>query len=174
MISFEDFKKEYIKRGICLGQMSIPKHTLNERELSTRYEKYVKAQNKKNTKVGKGTFEDPLWIEVSTTVHKRDKEQCRFLSKLKVDNPELYVYFIENNLSSLYTKLDLAHIIPRSDSKALYYEPENLILLNRVSHSLIDMYHDPVTGKPITKQQREDYFRYIIGNELYEDLLKRK
>jgi hypothetical protein len=158
-VTFEQFKEYYMKKGICLGQMSKSKHTLNDKELKIRYDKYSKL---KKEKVQKGSWDDPLWQEVADKVWKRDKGQCRLLSKLKIDNPDLYLYFINNNLPSLYSKLDLAHIIPRSQSSELYYEPTNLILLNRISHGLIDTYHDPITGKSITKEEHEKWWRYIL------------
>lgn len=162
-MTFEDFVAIYEKTGKCPQQMSKPKHTLNERELKSRYEKYIKP---KKEKVQKGSWDDPLWQEVADKVWKRDKSECRLLSKLKIDNPDLYLYFIKNNMKSLYTKLDLAHIIPRSQSAELYYEPTNLILLNRVAHSNLDTYHDPVTGKPITKEEHEKWWRYILNEEM--------
>jgi len=166
-VTFEDFVAIYEKAGKCPQQMSKPKHTLNERELKSRYEKYIKS---KKEKVQKGSWDDPLWQEVADKVWKRDKGECRLLSKLKIDNPDLYLYFIKNNMKSLYTKLDLAHIIPRSQSAELYYEPTNLILLNRVSHSLLDSYHNPITGESINKVQRDEWWEYIIGNELWRKL----
>lgn len=159
-MTFEKFVAEYEKYGRCPGQMSKPGHKLNERELKTRYEKYSKPKEKK---IQKSSWEDPKWKEVADVVWKRDKGQCRLLSKLKIDNPELYVYFINNNLPSLYSKLDLAHVVPRSKSKELYYEPSNIVLLNRVSHSLLDSYHNPITGKSITKEEHEKWWRYILG-----------
>lgn len=159
-MTFEEFVGQYKKYGKCPGQMSKPGHKLNERELKTRYEKYIKPKEKK---IQKGSWDDPKWKEVADIVWKRDRGQCRLLSKLKVDNIDLYMYFINNNLSSLYIKLDLAHIIPRSKSSELYYEPSNIILLNRVSHSLLDTYHDPITGKSITKEEHDEWWKYIIG-----------
>jgi hypothetical protein len=38
---------------------------------------------------------------------------------------------------------------------------------------LLDSYHDPIYGKAITKDEREDWFRYIIGNEKYKKLLEK-
>ena len=46
-MTFEQFKDYYMKKGICLGQMSKPKHTLNDKELKTRYEKYIKLKKEK-------------------------------------------------------------------------------------------------------------------------------
>jgi len=162
-MTFEEFVNQYKKYGKCPGQMSKPGHMLNERELKFRYEKYIKPKEKK---IQKGSWDDPKWKEVANIVWKRDKGECRLLSKLKIDNPQLYMYFINNNLPSLYTKLDLAHIIPRSQSAELYYETTNLILLNRISHSLLDSYHNPITGKPITKEEHEKWWRYILNEEM--------
>jgi len=162
-VTFEDFVAIYEKTGKCPQQMSKPKHTLNERELKSRYEKYIKP---KKEKVQKGSWDDPLWQEVADKVWKRDKSQCRLLSKLKIDNPDLYLYFIKNNMKSLYTKLDLAHIVPRSQSSELYYEPSNVLLLNRISHGLIDTYHDPINGKSITKEEHEKWWRYILNEKM--------
>ena len=159
-MTFEEFVNQYKKYGKCPGQMSKPGHTLNERELRARYEKYIKLKEKK---IQKGSWDDPKWKEVADIVWKRDRGQCRLLSKLKVDNPDLYLYFIKNNMKSLYTKLDLAHIIPRSKSSELYYEPSNIILLNRVSHSNLDTYHNPVTGEAINKEEQEKWWRYILN-----------
>jgi 5-methylcytosine-specific restriction endonuclease McrA len=160
MISFEEFVDQYKKYGKCLGQISKPGHILNERELKTRYEKYIKP---KKEKIQKGSWDDPKWKEVADIVWKRDKGQCRLLSRLKIDNLEMYMYFINTNLPSLYTKLDLAHVIPRSQSSELYYEPNNIVLLNRISHSWLDSYHHPVTGKSITKEEREEWWEYILN-----------
>jgi 5-methylcytosine-specific restriction endonuclease McrA len=162
-MTFEEFVSIYKKYGKCPGQMSKPGHILNERELQTRYEKYCKP---KKEKIQKGSWDDPKWKEVADIVWKRDKGQCRLLSKLKIDNFDLYMYFINNNLPSLYSKLDLAHIIPRSQSSELYYDPSNILLLNRVSHSWIDTYHDPVTGKSLTKEEHEKWWRYILNEKM--------
>ena len=168
-MTFEKFKDEYEKRGKCPGQMSAPKNPFNDKQLEERWKRYCEVKSVKNK-----SSKDERWTEVSELVHKRDREQCRFLSKLKVDNPDKYMYFIHNNIRGLYMRLDVAHVIPRTLSKALYYEPNNLVLLNRVSHSLLDTYHDPVTGKAITSRQVEDYWKYIIGVEKYEELKENK
>jgi len=171
MLDFEEYVNYYKKYKRCLGQMQNPKHTLSERELKSKYEKYIKP---KKEKTQKGSWDDPLWQEVADKVWKRDKNECRLLSKLKIDNPDLYLYFIKNNMKSLYTKLDLAHIIPRSQSRILYYEPSNIILLSRPVHSNLDTYHDPITGKAITKEEQEGWWRYIVGGLVYDSLLNIK
>ena len=170
-MTFDEFVESYEKFGKCPGQMTKPKNRLNEKQLLTRFENFSK---EKKEKVQKGSWDDPLWQEVADKVWKRDKSECRLLSKLKIDNPNLYLYFIKNNMKSLYTKLDLAHIIPRSQSAELYYEPSNIILLSRLVHSNLDTYHDPITGKAITKEEQERWWRYIVGDFVYDSLLNIK
>lgn len=171
-MEFEQFCEHYQKYGKCPNQLSKPLHILNEKELLTKWKSYCKAKTKSSQKIQKGVIGDPLWDEVSDIVWKRDKE-CRLLSKLKIDKFEDYKYFISSNPYSLIQKLDLAHIISRSASKNLYYDPDNIIILNRVSHSFMDQYCDPITGKSITKDQRENWFRYIVGDDKYEKLLEK-
>jgi len=171
--TFEDFCIYYTTYGKCPNQLSKPNHTFNEKELLSKWKLYSKAKTKSSEKTQKGVSGDPLWDEVSDLVHTRDKEQCRLLSKLKVDNPKDFQYIIDTNSYGLLQKLDLAHVISRTASKNLYYDPDNIILLNRVSHAYLDSYHCPVTGKSISKEEREDWLKYIVGNETYEKLLEK-
>jgi len=170
--TFEEFCIYYSNYDRCPNQLSKPNHIFNEKELLSKWKSYSKAHIKRSQKLQKGVAGDPLWDEVSDIVWKRDKE-CRLLSKLKIDKPESYLYIINHSPYNLLQKLDLAHVISRSASKKLYYDPDNIILLSRPVHSLIDSYHDPVCGKAINKEERENWLRYIIGNDNYEKLLEK-
>ena len=171
-MTFEDYCTFYKKYGKCLNQLSKPKHTLNEKELFSKWKSYSKAKVKSSQKVQKGVVGDPFWDEVSNLVWKRDEGKCRFLSKLKIDKYEDYWYIINIAPYDLLQKLDLAHVIPRSKSKKLYYDPDNIVLLSRYVHSSLDTYHDPITGKSITKSQVDNWWKYIVGEDKYEKLLE--
>lgn len=170
--SFDDFVEYYSKYGKCPNQLSKPNHTLNEKELLSKWKSYSKAKVKSSQKIQKGVIGDPLWDEVSDIVWKRDKGQCRFLSKLKIDKYEDYKYIINVAPFNLIKTLDLAHVIPRSKSSNLYYNSNNIVLLSRYVHSSLDTYHDPITGKSITKHRVEQWWKYIVGEEQYEKLLE--
>lgn len=176
--TFEDFCNYYNKYGKCPGQIKTPGHVFNTKELLTRFQKYARVQErKKNKKLTplnksvKGNSQDEEWLNVSEEVHRRDNNKCKLLNIL---NEEEKKYLYDHCPYSLIQQLDIAHVISRSESSALYYEKDNLILLNRASHSWIDQYLHPIYGKPISKIERDNWWIKIIGKELYEDLQRRK
>lgn len=175
MIStFEEFCKYYSKYGRCPNQLAKPNHCLTERELQSKWSSYQKAQTKQSTKQTKGTYDDSKWVQVCEEVDRRDRNKCRFLSKLLIDNPGDYRYIIQTCPCTLIQKLDHAHIISRSESAGLYYEKDNIILLSRVIHSRIDQYLHPITGRSITSDERDSWWKYIISEELFCNLQDRK
>lgn len=175
MIStFEEFVNYYKKYGKCPNQLSKPLHGFNERQLLSRWESYQKAQTKKSYKQEKGTFSDSKWVQVCSSVDKRDNNQCRFLSKLKIDKPADYKYIIDTCPYNLIATLDHAHVIARSSSSNLYYEKDNIYLLSRVIHSRLDQYRNPITGQFSTKDEIMYWWKYIIGDTVYEKLLGQK
>lgn len=171
--TFEEFESYYKKNNKTPNMISKPKNPLNNKQLLSKWISYQKPFSKeKKVKKTKIKEIDTQWEEVSILVHARDKEQCQLLKKLKVDNIEAYMYILSTYM--LTSQLDLAHVIPRSASKNLYYNPDNLRLLNRASHSMLDSYHDPITGKAITKEEVRAWWMYIIGEENYNNLIERK
>lgn len=179
MTEFEEFIQYYKKYGKCLGQMIKPKHSLSDRELISKYTKYCKNEETKNKKrqekIQKNLEEkeisiDIQWQNVYTLVHKRDKEYCRL--KLVLNREELLE--LNKNPVSLLNQLDVAHVVPRSSSKTLYYDLDNLVLLNRVSHSWLDTYKNPINGKPITKEERDMWWKRIVGEQHFNKLQERK
>lgn len=168
--TFEEFKSYYLKNGKTPNMMGKPKNKFNDKQLNSKWESYQKSFRKEKKVVGK--IGDEQWDEVSKFVHKRDNETCRLLIKLQIDNPEAYRYILSTY--PFTNQLDLAHVIPRSNSKKLYYEKDNIILLNRASHSSLDTYHDPISGKSITKEEVQKWWMYIIGEDNYFNLIERK
>ena len=68
-------------------------------------------------------------------------------------------------------KLTIAHIIPRSKSKLLYYYLPNLIVLNVASHSFIDHNQHPISGESINKLEKINIWKWIVGENHYNWLL---
>ena len=167
-MTIEEFKNYYEKHGKCLGQMTNPKHKLSEKEIIERYNKFCK---EKNSKIHKGTYDDSMWKEVSSVVWKRDNSQCQLMKQLTLEEKN---YIISTCPISIINTLDLAHIISRTNSKNLYYNPDNIILLSRVFHSRLDSYHDPITGKQITLDENIAWWKKIVGEDRYNKLLKNK
>jgi hypothetical protein len=51
------------------------------------------------------------------------------------------------------------------------YLDENIVLLCRQVHHALDDCCHPITGETITKEERDSYWKRIIGETLYEKLL---
>lgn len=160
------------------------KNYIKNKEKSIEYNEKLYLKNKERSKekyieylndILNDTYLDKLkdvkWEEVRQKVFERDKGRCRLLSLLSIKDLDTIK---ENDVNNLRTILDTAHIIPRSMSSNLYYNENNLILLNRYSHSLIDSYKHPITMLPITNIERDEFWIKIIGIDLWNWLNENK
>ena len=53
------------------------------------------------------------------------------------------------------------------------YNDKNVVLLNRYSHHNLDECCHPITGLPITKEEVDEWWKKILGEELFEVLRKK-
>lgn len=103
---------------------------------------------------------DQLWQKVKRTVQERDRT-CRLCRILSI--PEFLA--LRKNAGSYLQILDAAHYRAVSERPELTYDPNNLVLLNRYSHSLLDDYKDPITGKAISAEEHAEWWTRILqGN----------
>jgi hypothetical protein len=113
---------------------------------------------------------DKKWKEVVKKIQKRDKE-CRLMKVLNIR--ERYI-LIKNAPKNLLQILDPAHVIPASACRDLLYEEDNIVLLNRFSHSSLDSHKSPLDGKKILSEKEYHYWwERIIGKEKYKNLLEK-
>jgi hypothetical protein len=113
---------------------------------------------------------DKKWQDLKKAVTKRDKKGCRFLRVCTVKEALIIQRLAPKVLLNC---LDHAHIFPVSLYPELCYEIDNVILLNRWSHHHLDDCRNPVTGEGITKEERDEYWKKIIGENRYTRLLLR-
>jgi len=169
MLTYEQYKENYKKYGKCVDQMTRPSKPLSERLLLLRYDKYIKKEERKQQK-----FEDrkvdERWGAVREEIFTRDGHRCRLKSILSIQELRLF----KEHDGYFMNTLDGAHVIARSISKNLYYEPRNIITLDRVFHSRLDFNKCPLTGKGITRQEKEWWWIRIIGREEWEWLNNNK
>jgi hypothetical protein len=50
------------------------------------------------------------------------------------------------------------------------YLPENVVLLNRYSHDALDNCQHPITGVHISKEERDGWWKKIVGITTYTKL----
>jgi hypothetical protein len=112
---------------------------------------------------------DPQWTEVLKQVWIRDRAQCRFFLIMTEEEKKL----IKPHLWGDFKKIDGAHCISRSQSPKMKYDVDNVYLLFRRVHKALDGCFDPFTGKPITKEEVINYWKRIIGEEKYNELIER-
>jgi hypothetical protein len=177
--NFEQYKEFYENNGRTVDQMQMLKSFLNERQLKSKFEKYLKklekqrqAIERQREKMKNKEYEtDEKWEEVKRQVRLRDNNQCNLWNKTNFDEKE-HIYKTVGNLSLLHT-LDPAHVFNKSVYPHMKYDTDNVVLLNRLFHGRLDHFTNPITGKSITKEEQERWWRRIIGNNWYDELLDR-
>ena len=112
---------------------------------------------------------DIQWQEVKKRVRKRDKNQCQFLKTCTIQEA---IGLQKLAPKTLLCKLDCCHIFPVSLYAEVMYHDDNMVLMNRWVHHHLDDCKHPVTGEPITREERDEYWKKIIGNERYSKLQK--
>jgi len=163
-MEYEEFKEHYEKFGRCPNDWKKREKPLNEKQLQTRFRLYKLYQ------AGPVQEVDEDWEFLKKEVDLRDKHRCRLISILPPDQLRI----LKKNAGPMISILDHAHVLSRSSRPDLKYTTENVILLNRYSHSMIDQGRDPVTGILITKETAELWWRLIIGDDLYDQLISSK
>lgn len=160
-MTFDEFKEFYEIKGYLPNDIVERKNKLNEKQLKTRYTKYKKNFKNKNFKV------DEEWEKLKTEL---DLTKCNLLKHLKEDKLHEEIKKLFDNGNFLLDTIDPAHIFSRSGYPFLKYDKDNVVPLNRFSHSCLDTMRDPITGEPITKEQHKLYWVYISGIERFERL----
>ena len=110
---------------------------------------------------------DPKWIALKKEIQKRDRGECQLIPVLTAR--EFLIW--RKNPGVLSRGVDPAHVFPKGLYPSLKYELDNVWTINRFSHDCLDNCKDPVTGEDITKEERDNWWKRIIGIETYEKLL---
>lgn len=121
-------------------------------------------------RVGRRSSQDKEWQAVKEEVRKRDKGD----RILRVITPLEYL-MLKKNAGYFLNILDPAHYIAVSDNPSLIYEKNNIVILNRFSHSNLDNFRDPITSQSITKEEAQKWWERILkGNKEQYEFLKDK
>lgn len=111
---------------------------------------------------------DIQWREVKIRVTNRDKKRCRFI---KICTVKEMIYMEKKSPSALLNRLDHAHIFPVSLYPEIMYNDDNIVLLNRWSHHNLDDCKHPATGEKISKEERDEFWKRIVGEAIFNKLL---
>jgi len=198
-LNFEQFSDYYFKYKRLPENISCSSgKMLNDKQLMTKYEKYCQKLDKskekryldkqadeldervmlkdvvkvKKEKISKpsGYKKDENWEKVKNIVYERDNYECQLMKKLsQFDNNQI----LKNGGGDLVSIFDPAHIFGKGAFPELKYDPDNVIVLNRYSHSMLDQHHHPITGVAINKEEHSAFWAWIVGQERYDRLLEK-
>jgi hypothetical protein len=184
MLTFEEYCQFYYKNNKFINSNYTFNNKLNDTQLKSKYEKYLKSNekqtnakqryiennnNKITEKILNNEFEDEKWIEICKLVDIRDNFKCRLKTILNFQDTKI----LNENNPILLNQIDHAHIIGKGKCPELKYDIDNIICLNRQSHSWIDNYRNPINGKQITNEERIIWWKKIIGEDKYNKLLEK-
>jgi hypothetical protein len=165
-VDFENIKQQFINncnKGFCQRKTIKSKNCLKDYKQELCFNKHMKQIEKDSFKV-----EDKEWKDIQVKVKERDKtcliDKCLVMSELLI---------IKNKYSSLYytlgKTLDCAHIIPRSEAPHLIYDLNNIILIKRIYHSMLDQSINFFDGKYEKGFREEMINRIMHSNKLWND-----
>jgi hypothetical protein len=164
-MEFEEFKS-YCQKRICKRNTIISRLCKTESKQRRCYRKWLAKQEK-----DEGFVIDQEWEKVREVVYLRDRNDCQLLNKLTVDQTnELY----RNGMTNLIKTLDPAHYLRRNTHPKFKYLSDNIVLLNRQSHSWLDTFCHPLNGSKITRDEWEQWWSLILGKGRKENLDKLK
>lgn len=109
---------------------------------------------------GRRSSADLKWQEVKKKVRARDANSDRLLRVLTVKE---VVQLKKCAPNVLLQKLDCAHYFSVGLYPELCYCESNLVLLNRWSHGNMDNCRHPITGEPISYEERQEWWARILG-----------
>lgn len=160
VMPFKSFLEFYNKYGKTPNQMLPPKNKLNEQQLLSAYDRYVKGMNKKDK------LKDKKLKEIYKQIDIRDGNKCRLIPLLTAG--ELAIF--KENAHGFDKIIDHSHVFGKGAYPQMKYYKENIVLLNRYSHTMLDSRRSPINGKPITHEEWEEWWIRIVGELVYNKL----
>ena len=127
--------------------------SLNEGQRRVRYQEYLTRMRKMRERAYTPAEVDEEMERVNALVRARDGNKCRLIPLLSPEEKaELY-----HNARFLVTTIDAAHIHSRGRRPDLKHDVNNIVLLNRFSHSMLDTFRNPINGDVLFNK---DEWRY--------------
>lgn len=170
MYSYEEFLFFYEEKGYLPNDVSRRKNKLNDKQLKSRYEKYLRSEQKRQEALERYTSKDERWEELKS---KKSLLTCELIDKLSLLGYQNAIEEIRGRAGHLYFIIDPAHVFGKGAYPHMKYDLDNVVPLNRYSHSMLDQNRDPISGEQISNEDKIDWWIFIIGNNKYQELLSR-
>lgn len=173
--SLEEYVEFYNKNGYLLdGQYSNPKKTLNKGQLKFKYERYIRKSERKESNKGIQSEYVQKVNEAMLEARRQDPAANLFWDSLTEE--EYDVVFKEMKKLPDFREIDPCHIFGRGQAPQLADNLLNIVMAPRAFHNFVDKFLNPFSEKHegITKEQHEQIWRHIVGDERYDTLLNLK
>ncbi len=176
MLAFEEFEDYYETHNLTLPdeRYNSRKHKLNKKQLERKYSQYqrriLREEEKLKEKLEKQYNkdmeykQDEKWEEVKS---KLNLKRCLLVDFLIKTNQKDLLNELKRNAGPLLKIIDPAHVFPRSGYPYLKYDEDNIIPLNRFSHSMLDQGRDPIFGDRISQEMVKMYWKAFIRDKKY-------
>lgn len=167
--TFEEFVSFYRKTGILDMGTSVrrPTKPLNDRQLERAYEQYLHKLEVQKEKVrAKQSQPKSQDAGLSEFVRNRDGNKCRLIWILSDAEYQEWYYYQGGQGNTI----DAAHVFGKNSHPWMRYLADNIVCLNRFSHLSLDTYRSPLNGKVISKEEHDNWWKRIVGEEIYAKL----
>lgn len=114
--------------------------------------------------------DDKKWKALKEFVSTRDRRRCQFAKNLIMKD---FLLLQKYAPSVLLNRIDHAHVFPVGLYPHMCYIESNVVLLNRWTHHNLDSCRHPITGEDIKREERDSFWKEIIGESRYERLLEK-
>lgn len=167
-------KKYFI--DLCTAKRC-PRNSITSRKCETDakrercFKKYVALEEKHIEK--RENDIDEQWEQIRKEVAERD-QSCRLLKILSIEEMRLAEKILTTCRGTLYETLDCAHVFGKGAHPKIKYDSKNVVYMHRVFHGRLDQYKNPVTGKSMTKEEHQRWWKRIIDDETWNYLLEVK
>jgi len=112
--------------------------------------------------MGRRDSNDPLWKEAKQKVLTRDGGKDRILLILSYKE---YLILKKCAPANMLATLDPAHIFSVGAHSDEVYNIDNIVTLNRFSHTSLDDMKSPISGKGISREERDNWWERIAGKQ---------
>ena len=166
----------------CPRQVATHKRCNSFIRQSNCYGKYIrKKERRKEKEKAKRKTEKELYSKLHEEVWSRDagfvpdineanwwvredwRKYCRVYNCLTPDEKEIYEDLYKSNNKLFFKSLVMAHRISKGSNRKLKYVSDNVFLINQFAHDRIDKGFSIITGRPITKDQRDIWWKRIAN-----------
>jgi hypothetical protein len=173
----------YEKARLIDGQYSNNERRLNNAQLLTKYKKYCKAQAKIdsqkkvfNTITEEWEGKEPSNYLKNVFLAEKEARECDPQCSQWYQHLSIAEYSFLSNKSRIFQDnkgqilYDPAHIINRGGNTKLANCVENIIMLPRYIHSLLDQGNSPFSGKKWSLEEKEAFWIKIVGKARWDFL----